>query len=259
MLKWCSYCQRFLGEIPSYENLEITHGICAACESEALEFTEPQLELVEFLRDIHHQLYEAGQHNDVAAAERVIEIAAKAHIGAVDVLIGIVAPILFQVGEDWKRGTLSIAEEHRFTAYCNEMFARVAGRLKTVVPARMTEAKHPQVLLMNAPGNDHTLAIQILTLWLWERNVPARMLDATPSLEELSALVIEAQPRLLLISMALAEQFSSVTDITQHLAAIPAPARPKVIVGGYAVKLGLVSAIPGAELLGDISQLEASL
>jgi len=43
--------------------------------------------------------------------------------------------------------------------------------------------------------------------------------------------------------------------ITERIAELPKSTRPKVIVGGYAVKLGLVPAIPGADLMADISSL----
>jgi hypothetical protein len=55
--------------------------------------------------------------------------------------------------------------------------------------------------------------------------------------------------------MALPEQADGVVGIVDRIAALPQALRPRVIVGGYAVKQGLVSEIPGAELLADISQL----
>ena len=256
MLKWCSYCQQFLGEIPDYEKLSITHGVCAACAANALAFTESDFKLAESLRHIQHQLYDAGRRNDLETAEHIIENAARANIRAVDILIGIIGPMLYQVGEDWKRGILSVAEEHRFTSYCNEMFKRIASRVKVLMPVGATEAKEPEVLLMNAPGNKHTLAIRILTLWLWNRGMPARMIDVPPTLEDLTTQVIRTQPRLILVSMALAEQSMGVTTIVERIAELPSSIRPRIIVGGYAVKLGLVSAIPGADLMGDISSLQ---
>ena len=118
MLKWCSYCQRFLGETPDFHNLNVTHGICTACAPGADKFTEADFQLAESLRDIQHQLREAGRRSDLHAAERIIENAAAANVRAVDVLIGIIAPALYQVGEDWRRGIIGVAEEHRFTAFC---------------------------------------------------------------------------------------------------------------------------------------------
>jgi methanogenic corrinoid protein MtbC1 len=221
-----------------------------------LEFKESDFELAESLRDIQHQLHDAGRRNDLGAAERIIESAAITAISPVDVLIGIVAPMLYRIGEDWKRGVLSVAEEHRFTSYCSEMFTRVASKAKAAMPACAMEAKDPEILLMNAPGNKHMLAIRILSLWLGDRGLRTLMIDPTPTPEELAALVLRTEPRLILVSMALAEQCAGVTALVERIEELPASIRPRVIVGGYAVKLGLVSAISDAELIGDISLLE---
>ena len=255
MLRWCCYCQQFLGESPDYQNLSITHGICPACRTNVFEFTEADLKRSESIRDMQHQLHEAGRRNDLGAAQRIIENAVASNIRPVDVLIGVIAPMLYQVGEDWKRGAMSVAEEHGFTAYCSEIFNWVASNVGAPMSDVAMGAEDPKILLMNAPGNKHTLAIRILTLWLWNRGSRARMIDPPPTLDELNALVIRAQPRLILVSMALAEQRVGVTALAERIAGWPASIRPRVIVGGYAVKLGLVSRIPGAELLGDISLL----
>jgi methanogenic corrinoid protein MtbC1 len=255
MLKWCSYCQKFLGEIPEYEKFTVTHGICAACEPKAFKFTELDLKLAESLREIQERLHDAGRRNDLRAAGRVIEDAAKAKIRGVDVLLGIIAPMLYQVGMDWERGILSVEQEHHFTAYCDELFRLVESKAKYLMPACATQAKEPEVLLMNAPGNNHTLAIRILTLWLWNKGLRAQRFDVPPGIEELTTLVIRTQPKLILVSMALAEQCMSVATVAERIAELPVSIRPRVIVGGYAVKVGLAAAIPGAELMGDISLL----
>jgi methanogenic corrinoid protein MtbC1 len=255
MLRWCSYCQQFLGEIPDYQRLAITHGVCAECEPLALERTGTHFKLAVFLRGIQRQLHEAGRRNDLAAAEDIIETAHKANIRAVDVLIGIVAPLLYQVGEDWSRNGLSVAEEHRFTSYCHAMFQRIAGTMEDSMRGSTTPFKEPDIVLMNAPDNSHTLAIRILSLWLRNKGVGVRTYDVPPPLEELITLVVASRTRSVLISMALAEQLPGVVRIVDRIAELPPSIRAKVIVGGNAVKLGLVSAIPGAELMGDISLL----
>ncbi len=110
-------------------------------------------------------------------------------------------------------------------------------------------------MLMNAPGNSHSLAIRILSLWLRNKGVGVRMIDVAPPLEELITLIIASRTRTFLISMALAEHLPSVASIVERIAELPPSIRPRVIVGGHAVKVELVSAIPGADLLADISLL----
>ena len=107
---------------------------------------------------------------------------------------------------------------------------------------------------MNAPGNEHTLAIRILALWLVSKGTLAQIADAHLNLDELVKLVGTTHPKMLLISMALAEQSRGVISIAERIAELPKSIRPKIIVGGYAVKLGLVPPIPGADLMSGSSR-----
>ena len=63
------------------------------------------------------------------------------------------------------------------------------------------------------------------------------------------------RPGYLLMSMALLDQRDHVADVAAHIQALPQHLRPKMLVGGYPVKVGLVPPIPGADLVPDISAL----
>jgi methanogenic corrinoid protein MtbC1 len=255
VLIWCSYCQRFLGEAPPYEQYSVTHGICRACETGALTLTESEFAHALRLRDIQEQLAKAGRHGDLRAAEQIIEDAGKHNVAGADILLGVIAPMLYQIGDDWRCGSVTVAQEHRFTAFCERVYNLVAAKVIDGTAAGAWRAEHGGVLLMNAPDNRHTLAIRILALRLARQGVPARVLDGPPDIEEAIALISRIQPAIVLISIALAEQADGVIAIAARIAALPERIRPNVIVGGYAVKLGLVSAIPGASLMADISSL----
>jgi hypothetical protein len=49
------------------------------------------------------------------------------------------------------------------------------------------------------------------------------------------------------------EQLDGVAAISTLVGRLPKTVRPKVLVGGYAVKAGFVTFIPGADLVADIS------
>lgn len=245
-----------MGEVPPYEDLVINHGMCAACENKELGSGTTDLRHANFLNDIQRRLAAAGTRNDLAEAERIIDIAIRAKVMAIDILIGIVAPLLREIGDDWKRNHVCVAQEHRFTAFCEQVFSFLATRVGDATSAgRANSPARAEVLLMNAPGNRHLLALRILSLWLKKKGMPARVVERPQSAEELAALIKRIKPKQLLISMALSEQAEGVAAIAEKIAALPGSARPEVIVGGNAVKLGLVAAIPGATLLADISAL----
>ena len=112
------------------------------------------------------------------------------------------------------------------------------------------------VLVMKIATN-LSLAVQMLALWLGSRGVAVRIIDEE-EIDDLSLMrsVAADRPKYLLISMAVTDQLDGVAGIAKAAQALPQDLRPKIIVGGYPVKAGLISSIPAAELLSDISVLE---
>jgi hypothetical protein len=233
----------------------MTHGMCPACEDDELAITDLNIANARVLQSIQRQLFDAGQRNDLAAAKAIIEGAATANIRSVDILMGVSAPMLYQIGEDWKRGYITVAEEGRFTAFCEGMFGLIATLVDAAQRTKAADAQRIEFLLMNAPGNSHMLAIRFLALWLKDKGMRTETIDKPISRDELVAQVNLIKPETLLISMALEEQRDSVITIVERMEALPKSFRPRIVVGGYAVKIGGVAAIPGAELMTDVSLL----
>ncbi len=259
MLSWCAYCQEFQGDLLPFDTLAVTHGICEACAETALTLTDRELHHARALQRIQAGLSDEGQQNDLSAAARVLDEAMAAQIRAVDVLLGIVAPMLCQIGEDWRRAVVTVAQEHRFAAFCQEVVTLVESRLHADADAKRVAAGPVEALLMNAPGNRHTLGIHVLRLWLLAKGLHGRVLAPSPRAEEVAALVQDLQPRLLLISMAMAEHAPVAQVIVERIRALPGPSRTRIIAGGNAVKQGQVASIPGVELVPDIHALPTML
>ncbi len=252
MLKWCSYCQQFLGEVPDYDNFAITHGECPECHAETLK-GEVDLARPLLHKAVQNKLWKAGSTNDLTAAGTVIDDAVFMGIRPVDILIGMVAPMLYQVGDDWKNGTLSVEQEHRFTAFCDQVIGLVSTKMHLSAPLNSTSSG--SILLINAPGNLHTLGLRIIALWLASKGQAATILKEDYGAARLLEFINTTRTKLLLISVALPEQYPGVNEIVEKVAKIANPMRPRIVVGGSAVKLGLIPAIPGAELMADISLL----
>lgn len=153
-------------------------------------------------------------------------------------------------------GTITVTDEHEFTAFSERVIDLIEGSKQRGKTRR--QGGLPPYFLMNAPGNTHTLAIRILSLWLKDRSICTPTVVNHIDLQELAEHILEAAPRLLLLSMALAQQLDRVVAISVLVGELPADSRPKVIVGGHAVKSGLVTFVPGAELVTDINLLGTS-
>ncbi len=258
MLRWCAYCQQFQGESPPFENLIISHGICPDCKTKGLDLTESEIEQGKKLKVIQLQLMTAGKNGDLGLAEQFVENALNFQIRPIDILMGIVTPFLFQVGQDWQRGALSAAEQQSCSSFCESVFALVSAKVK-VQTSVDEKNKTGGILLINAPGNTHNLAIRILALWLQSQKIEALTIYPCPEKEDLGTLIKEIQPKIILISMALAEHRSNVIEIVEYISSLQSLAQPKILLGGNAVKLGLVPGIPNVELVTDIASLKTLL
>jgi methanogenic corrinoid protein MtbC1 len=245
-----------MGEIPPHDDFGITHGLCSDCEASHIDlFSDSEIERAIFLSDIFQRLFDAGRREDIAAAEIVVANAIAEHCRPVDILIGMIAPMLYEIGEEWKRGALSVAGEHRFTAFCERVIGLVEAKNEATHEAGSEDASGPLLFLMNARGNMHTLALRILVLWLASQGMRVRIVDGEAGIDALLQDIAREQPKFLLISVSLREQRAEVAEVARRVAALPAAHRPKVIVGGYAVKAGLMRSLRGAELVADISKL----
>jgi methanogenic corrinoid protein MtbC1 len=256
MMKWCAWCQEFMHEIAPYDDFSITHGLCASCKSKHRNlFANDVVKRADVLREMFHALFDAGRHEDFNAAVRIVKNATAANCKPVDILLGMISPMLYEIGEEWKRGALSVEAEHRFTAFSERVVHLVQARNGTATTSPIPSSA-PLLFLMNAPGNRHDLALRILPIWLKGRGAKVRIFEDDVHQDTLMRNIAAERPKYLLISMAVTEQCDGVAQIAKTVQALPQDIRPKTIVGGYPVKAGLISSIPETELLSNISALQ---
>jgi methanogenic corrinoid protein MtbC1 len=155
----------------------------------------------------------------------------------VDLLMGLVQPALYRIGKCWENGTASTREEALVTATCTNMLQSLLNRLPAVGSCR--QSSNPKVLLVNAQGNFHTLGLQLVEFVLLSRGVPT--LTITPGLgaREVLALVGATRPRVVGIGLSLPTHFRGAREVAAGVRELPEAVRPRVVVGGFAVKHGM--------------------
>jgi methanogenic corrinoid protein MtbC1 len=247
-----------MGEVPPFEDFAMTHGLCDDCASGHDDVFEGSVVArARPLMELFNSLFDAGLKSDFETAQQIVEKAAAANCRPVDILIGMISPMLYKIGKGWERGSVTVRDEHRFTAFCEQVASLVENKLnRGKVAADTPPSRDGSFALINAPGNRHTLAIRILALWLESRGKRTLTLDYRVGPEKLAESLIKGRPNSLLISMSLLDQANAVAALAALVRGLPAFARPRVFVGGYAIKVGLIRAIPGAELVADISSLQ---
>jgi hypothetical protein len=98
MLRWCAYCQEFQGEIAPFNTFTTTHGVCPACEAKGMGRLDSEIGNSHRLREIQGLLYEAGKTGDMAAASSIVRRALTAGLRPVDILVGLITPLLYLIG-----------------------------------------------------------------------------------------------------------------------------------------------------------------
>jgi methanogenic corrinoid protein MtbC1 len=239
VIRWCCYCQDFIGECAPYDDVSVTHGICEPCR-ERLVRGDPLKEQTASVRALSNKLFESARQGDHAACAATLAEAKTVGMDGVSILVGLVQPALYRAGLQWQGGQMSVAEEHRVTSWCERMFALLA-------PAPM---RPPPVdlLILQAPGNAHTLgprfAREVLSAW----GLSVEVVVPELPLDEAVALVRQWRPRVVGLSCALASQVPVATAyITQLRARLWPAIGMRYLLSGFAFRLGGGAEVPRME------------
>jgi len=224
MFRWCAYCQRLIGEVAPFDDFRITHGACAAC---AGRIEGGELYPVKGL-ELFRELFEAARQEDFDACHRHVDEALSLGWTPSDAAIGLLQPALYEFGSLWEQGAVTVAQEHRFSAWCD--------RALTLLEHSTPRPPGPcRVLFATRSANEHTLGARIAALRLRDRGISAWSLPAGLSDEKiLSACEVE-KPEILGLSAALAETLPGIRALAARAAELPHP--PRVVVGGQAARL----------------------
>ena len=253
MLRWCAYCQGFQGEVAPLGIFTTTHGICPACLAKGMPLLNSELQESHRLRAIQGLLYEAGKTGDTEAASAIIQFATSAGLRPIDILIGLITPLLYRIGNEWESAKITIADQQRFSLFCEHVYELV--RLQVKIDPTTLPLGRARVLLFNVPGNDHNLGIRILDLWLQSKGIDSREFHPPPTQQTLATLIEEHAPRAILVSLSLGSQAASLAEIAQRIQLLPTP-RPRLIVGGYAVKNRLIQPMEGTLFVETMTGLD---
>jgi methanogenic corrinoid protein MtbC1 len=231
MIRWCAYCQRYQGDVEPLDDISVTHTICERCVEKGalLQSRPPSIKAIQaFLSRIARSGAEPG-----LTATEVVAQGDALGLDPVDLLLGVVQPVLCQIGDRWARSEATITEEHRVTALCSTVIQTMIARERDL--AALQRDQPPAVLLVVADGNQHTLGVQIIEVFLLRHHVSTYAVYPSLPTQEIVALARSLQPRVVAISAALPEQLPSASAVAESLAGLPLSVRPVVAVGGRAL------------------------
>ena len=248
MIRWCSYCQKFLGEVVPLDNPMFTHGICRRC-LEKLERDEPVVKDTEPVRTLMWRLLASARAGDEAACTSLLAEASRLGLDPESVLVGMLQPALYQAGLDWQKARMSVAAEHRFTSWCERVFA--------LLPPRQPQTPPVDLLILQTPGNLHTVGPRFAAHVLALRGLSVEVVVPEVPFEEMFRLTQELRPRCVGLSCALASDVPLAARTLDRLRARGETAfRSRYVLSGFAFRLGggetQPELPPGIELALDL-------
>jgi methanogenic corrinoid protein MtbC1 len=249
MFRWCAYCQRLIGESEPLSTYSITHGVCDACQESFLTDGPEREALV--ARDLLAALGRLGEAGDLEGCEPFVRSALEAGLRGSEILIGLLHPALGEIGRRWERGEVSVAEEHRFTAF--------ASRVLELVPfPSLPSATRPPVLLAVVEGNEHDLGVRMLQRVAIEQGHPCVAVHPGLPNDDVVDLAAEARPAMLGLSLSIPTMIPRAIRLYRRLEEAEA-CEALLALGGSAFRQPRSSVPEGVRVLRSIDEFLGAL
>ena len=231
-----------MGESAPFDSYAITHGVCRNCVHLGRMSDRFYLQRIKAVVEFFTGLQGAVQAGRRVPAAAILAEGQRLGIRPTDLLVGIMQPLLAEMGDPSVQSHVPTEMETEFTATCESLIKGVEGLL-----SKPTDGP-PDVLLVNAEGNRQTLGIRFVELLLRDAGVAAQAVTAAMSADQIVDLVERRRPQLIGISVATDEQRKDLVQVVRRLEALSEEFRPKVILFSFFGGAVLREAPPEPEL-----------
>ncbi len=161
---------------------------------------------------------------DSARARSTIEAALDVGTPVPDLYLGVLDPVLREIGHRWAMGEINVAEEHYATAVAQSILDGLSRRLHRAPPdGRLA-------VVTGSPGEQHALGARMVADFLESDGWEVMLLGPGAPAADLLALVEHEQPDLVALSTATAGALDGVSEVLTALAALRP--RPFIVAGG---------------------------
>lgn len=192
---------------------------------------------------------QAALRGDRRAALTIVTEALRGGGTIEDVYIDVLQDGLYEVGRQWERNTITVAQEHMATAVTQFVMAQVFERIER------PEVSRGRVVLTGVPGELHHVGALMVADMLEARGWAVQFLGSNLPLPSVIAAVRDSRPDILGISVTMLFNLHQATEL---IAAVrPLNQRPRVVVGGAAFRATDQWQATGAD--GYASDLKSAL
>jgi hypothetical protein len=231
-----------MGESAPFDSYAITHGVCRNCVHLGRMSDRFYLQRIKAVVEFFTGLQGAVQAGRRVPAAAILAEGQRLGIRPTDLLVGIIQPLLAEMGDPSLHSQVPTEMQVEFTATCESLIKGVEGLLPKPADGP------PDVLLVNAEGNRQTLGIRFVELLLRDAGVAAHAVISEMSAVQVIDLVERRRPQLIGISVTTNEQRRDLVDVVRRLEALSEDLRPKVMLCSFFGGAALREAPPEPEL-----------
>ncbi|HBE87754.1 MAG TPA: hypothetical protein DDW67_01240 [Elusimicrobia bacterium] len=237
MLRWCAWCQKFLGEVPPLNVYHVSHGVCPDCAIKAGDMDENDklIDKNKGIKLFFKDIFQAVLRREFIKARELTARAADLGIDDTSLVFGVLQPTLQNIGLMWETGLIDVGQEHAYTDIVGQTLELLSAKSPHAEDYR--QSARPDIILACVNGNYHSVGIRMLEYYLAINKVPSYVIAPGVPAAELAATAAKLKPGFIGFSIAISFQSMELTNIKKALDAYPAPA-PKVYVGGGPIKAG---------------------
>jgi methanogenic corrinoid protein MtbC1 len=181
-------------------------------------------ELADERRNFGAYLLAADFHAGIKLAESILA----RENGQEALYLGLIQPVMYEIGRLWEQDKISTAEEHLATSIVGRILAGLYARIP------ITPAGRGKAVVTCAPNEFHELGGRMLADMLEAAGWDILFLGANTPAEELLKLLRKNNPRFLAISLTMPFSIDKVAAIISSLRSTPDLMHIKVLVGGSA-------------------------
>ncbi len=165
----------------------------------------------------------------------------------------LIVPTLWQVGQLWAEGKLTVSVEH----FASNFFRAVLTNHFHVTPGPLSG---PLAIICSAPGEPHELAALMLALFLRRAGLRVAYLGQSIETTGLLHTIKKLRPALICVSLTMPPYLPALINLGRQVQNLPPP-RPIFTFGGQAFTqyATIITQIPGCYMQGDLLEVTDKL
>jgi methanogenic corrinoid protein MtbC1 len=189
---------------------------------------EPARNVLESRPEVHLQRCMSAVEELDAPALEVALTQASVALGQRVMMDQVVAPLMQQVGDSWRRGTLRIVHEHMASAIVRTFLGQIAQK-------QTQDATAPTVVVTTPPGQVHEIGAMMVAATATSEGWRVVYLGADLPIEEIAAAVLHSNARALALSIVYPVDDTRLHDELRRLSNL-LPPHVTVLAGGRAIE-----------------------